>query len=217
MITIRHEKKVYIELIFVSYDDYTYWINWTFVLIIRKSNTNLLPWQMCSTSWIYRINMWINCFSAALTIFYAMNAIVTHNEILEQCAGMKIINSISQFSFHFLFWMHTSKWLLALKVVFFAERDIFPGEEITYDYHFNNEDEGKKIPCYCNSKNCRRYMNWMWHMWIIWYVTCLTPMGILTCWTLCSAYDTYKYFFSASQSGKGESKVPRCEQVLCEV
>ncbi|KAK7320672.1 hypothetical protein VNO77_30365 [Canavalia gladiata] len=45
------------------------------------------------------------------------------------------------------------------KVVFFAERDIFPGEEITYDYHFNHEDEGKKIPCYCNSRNCRRYMN----------------------------------------------------------
>ncbi|XP_061376429.1 uncharacterized protein LOC133318449 isoform X2 [Gastrolobium bilobum] len=45
------------------------------------------------------------------------------------------------------------------KVVFFAERDIFPGEEITYDYHFNHEDEGKKIPCYCNSKNCRRYLN----------------------------------------------------------
>ncbi|XP_014504418.1 uncharacterized protein LOC106764634 isoform X4 [Vigna radiata var. radiata] len=44
------------------------------------------------------------------------------------------------------------------KVVFFAERDIFPGEEITYDYHFNHEDEGK-IPCYCYSKNCRRYMN----------------------------------------------------------
>ncbi|KAI4316365.1 hypothetical protein L6164_024351 [Bauhinia variegata] len=45
------------------------------------------------------------------------------------------------------------------KVVFFAERDIFPGEEITYDYHFNHEDEGKKLPCYCNSKNCRRYLN----------------------------------------------------------
>ncbi|XP_028208547.1 uncharacterized protein LOC114391790 isoform X1 [Glycine soja] len=44
------------------------------------------------------------------------------------------------------------------KVVFLAERDIFPGEEITYDYHFNHEDEGK-IPCYCYSKNCRRYMN----------------------------------------------------------
>ncbi|KAA3458046.1 SET domain-containing protein/PHD_2 domain-containing protein/zf-HC5HC2H_2 domain-containing protein [Gossypium australe] len=26
-------------------------------------------------------------------------------------------------------------------VVFFAERDIYPGEEITYDYHFNHEDE----------------------------------------------------------------------------
>ncbi|XP_042989287.1 uncharacterized protein LOC122316660 isoform X3 [Carya illinoinensis] len=45
------------------------------------------------------------------------------------------------------------------KVVFFAERDIFPGEEITYDYHFNHEDEGKKIPCFCSSKNCRRYLN----------------------------------------------------------
>lgn len=45
------------------------------------------------------------------------------------------------------------------KVVFFAERDIYPGEEITYDYHFNHEDEGKKIPCLCNAKNCRRYLN----------------------------------------------------------
>lgn len=45
------------------------------------------------------------------------------------------------------------------QVVFFAERDIFPGEEVTYDYHFNHEDEGKKIPCFCNSKNCRRYLN----------------------------------------------------------
>ncbi|XP_057524340.1 uncharacterized protein LOC130804052 isoform X2 [Amaranthus tricolor] len=45
------------------------------------------------------------------------------------------------------------------KVVFFAQRDINPGEEITYDYHFNHEDEGKKIPCFCNSKNCRRYLN----------------------------------------------------------
>ncbi|KAK4729745.1 hypothetical protein R3W88_022733 [Solanum pinnatisectum] len=45
------------------------------------------------------------------------------------------------------------------KVVFFAERDIYPGEEITYDYNFNHEDEGEKIPCYCNSKNCRLYLN----------------------------------------------------------
>ncbi|KAK6162125.1 hypothetical protein DH2020_001966 [Rehmannia glutinosa] len=45
------------------------------------------------------------------------------------------------------------------KVIFFAQRDIYPGEEITYDYHFNHEDEGEKIACYCNSKNCRRYLN----------------------------------------------------------
>ncbi|GFQ00432.1 histone-lysine n-methyltransferase h3 lysine-4 specific [Phtheirospermum japonicum] len=43
------------------------------------------------------------------------------------------------------------------KVVFFAERDIYPGEEITYDYHFNHE--GEKIPCYCKSKNCRHFLN----------------------------------------------------------
>ncbi|XP_057850333.2 uncharacterized protein LOC131060909 isoform X1 [Cryptomeria japonica] len=45
------------------------------------------------------------------------------------------------------------------KVVFFAERDINAGEEITYDYHFNHEDDGMKIPCFCNSRNCRRYLN----------------------------------------------------------
>lgn len=45
------------------------------------------------------------------------------------------------------------------KVVFFAVRDINAGEEITYDYHFNHEDDGKKIPCFCNSRTCRRYLN----------------------------------------------------------
>lgn len=54
---------------------------------------------------------------------------------------------------------HELHLILGLQVVFFAERDIYPGEEITYDYHFNHEDEGKKIPCFCNSKNCRRYLN----------------------------------------------------------
>ncbi|XP_062199450.1 uncharacterized protein LOC133901928 isoform X2 [Phragmites australis] len=45
------------------------------------------------------------------------------------------------------------------KVVFFAERHINPGEEITYDYHFNREDEGQRIPCFCRSRYCRRYLN----------------------------------------------------------
>ncbi|TKW34586.1 hypothetical protein SEVIR_2G315100v4 [Setaria viridis] len=45
------------------------------------------------------------------------------------------------------------------KVMFFAERHINPGEEITYDYHFNREDEGQRIPCFCRSRYCRRYLN----------------------------------------------------------
>ncbi|CAN6218692.1 unnamed protein product [Urochloa humidicola] len=45
------------------------------------------------------------------------------------------------------------------KVMFYAERHINPGEEITYDYHFNREDEGQRIPCFCRSRYCRRYLN----------------------------------------------------------
>lgn len=45
------------------------------------------------------------------------------------------------------------------EVIFFAKRDISAGEEITYDYHFNREDEEMKIPCSCNSINCRRSLN----------------------------------------------------------
>ena len=52
-------------------------------------------------------------------------------------------------------WLHY--WYV--QVMFFAERDINPGEEITYDYHFNREDDGQRIPCFCRSKYCRRYLN----------------------------------------------------------
>ncbi|KAJ7523080.1 hypothetical protein O6H91_18G036600 [Diphasiastrum complanatum] len=45
------------------------------------------------------------------------------------------------------------------KVVFFAERDINAGEEITYDYHFNYEKDGDKIPCLCGSEKCRKFLN----------------------------------------------------------
>ncbi|XP_060673473.1 uncharacterized protein LOC107421144 isoform X3 [Ziziphus jujuba] len=41
------------------------------------------------------------------------------------------------------------------KVVFFAERDIFPGEEVTYDYHFNHEDEVAIYLEICHSKVIR--------------------------------------------------------------
>jgi SET domain-containing protein len=32
-----------------------------------------------------------------------------------------------------------------MQVVFIAMRDINPGEEITYDYHFNPGNEGEKM------------------------------------------------------------------------
>lgn len=44
------------------------------------------------------------------------------------------------------------------KVVLFAERDIYAGEEITYDYKFSYERESK-IQCFCNAYNCRGYIN----------------------------------------------------------
>ncbi|CAO3590949.1 unnamed protein product [Absidia cylindrospora] len=43
------------------------------------------------------------------------------------------------------------------KIVIYANRDIEPGEEITYDYKFPREDD--KIPCLCGSKFCKRTLN----------------------------------------------------------
>ncbi|GIY02390.1 hypothetical protein CEXT_389511 [Caerostris extrusa] len=42
-------------------------------------------------------------------------------------------------------------------IVIFALRRIIKGEELTYDYKFPFEDE--KIPCHCNSRRCRKYLN----------------------------------------------------------
>ena len=44
------------------------------------------------------------------------------------------------------------------KILFFAKRDIVPGEEITYDYKFQYED--KELVCLCGSKHCTGRMNW---------------------------------------------------------
>ncbi|KAI8976771.1 hypothetical protein BDB01DRAFT_802507 [Pilobolus umbonatus] len=43
------------------------------------------------------------------------------------------------------------------KIVIYANRDIEPGEEITYDYKFPIESE--KIPCLCGSKFCKGTLN----------------------------------------------------------
>ena len=43
------------------------------------------------------------------------------------------------------------------KIIFFANQDIKPGEEITYDYKFQYED--KELVCLCGSKHCNGRMN----------------------------------------------------------
>lgn len=45
------------------------------------------------------------------------------------------------------------------KIVFYSKRLIRAGEEITYDYKFNTEDEGNKILCLCGAPTCRKFLN----------------------------------------------------------
>uniref|UniRef100_A0A8C6TPZ9 Post-SET domain-containing protein n=1 Tax=Neogobius melanostomus TaxID=47308 RepID=A0A8C6TPZ9_9GOBI len=33
------------------------------------------------------------------------------------------------------------------------------GEELSYDYKFDFEDDQHKIPCHCGAVNCRKWMN----------------------------------------------------------
>lgn len=42
-------------------------------------------------------------------------------------------------------------------IVIFALRDICCGEELTYDYKFPFEEV--KMPCFCNARRCRKYLN----------------------------------------------------------
>lgn len=44
-------------------------------------------------------------------------------------------------------------------IVIFALRNIYPGEELTYDYKFQRESIEEKLTCNCGSKKCRKYMN----------------------------------------------------------
>ncbi|RKP20375.1 hypothetical protein ROZALSC1DRAFT_12773 [Rozella allomycis CSF55] len=43
------------------------------------------------------------------------------------------------------------------KVIIYASKNIYLGDELTYDYKFAIEDE--KIPCNCGAPNCRKFMN----------------------------------------------------------
>merc|ERR1739838_84586 len=45
------------------------------------------------------------------------------------------------------------------KIVIISIRKIPKGEELTYDYQFDFEDDQHKIPCHCGAWNCRKWMN----------------------------------------------------------
>ena len=45
-----------------------------------------------------------------------------------------------------------------LHIIIFANRRIARGEELSYDYKFDFEDDNK-IPCLCGAKNCVKWMN----------------------------------------------------------
>ncbi|XP_034445428.1 histone-lysine N-methyltransferase 2D isoform X4 [Hippoglossus hippoglossus] len=45
------------------------------------------------------------------------------------------------------------------KIIIISSRRIPKGEELTYDYQFDFEDDQNKIPCHCGAWNCRKWMN----------------------------------------------------------
>ncbi|RNA40288.1 Histone-lysine N-methyltransferase trr [Brachionus plicatilis] len=45
------------------------------------------------------------------------------------------------------------------KIIIIANKKILKGEELTYDYQFEFEDESSKIQCLCGSANCKKWMN----------------------------------------------------------
>jgi SET domain-containing protein len=49
-------------------------------------------------------------------------------------------------------------WVIS-QVIFFAKRDIYAGEEVTYDYKFNYDEVDDKIPCFCGTPECRGTLN----------------------------------------------------------
>lgn len=44
------------------------------------------------------------------------------------------------------------------KIMFYALRDIQPGEELTFDYAISEEENSWRMRCHCGSKKCRGYM-----------------------------------------------------------
>ncbi|KAE8595665.1 hypothetical protein XENTR_v10015836 [Xenopus tropicalis] len=45
------------------------------------------------------------------------------------------------------------------RIIISSNRRIQKGEELSYDYKFDFEDDQHKIPCHCGAVNCRKWMN----------------------------------------------------------
>ena len=45
-----------------------------------------------------------------------------------------------------------------LKIWVYAMKNIKKGEELSYDYGFNYDEDYKAYPCKCGAKNCARYL-----------------------------------------------------------
>ena len=51
------------------------------------------------------------------------------------------------------------------RIVLYSKERIEQGEEITYDYKFEyEEDRANAIPCCCGSKRCSGFLNWAPHL-----------------------------------------------------
>uniref|UniRef100_A0A8C4WYT2 [histone H3]-lysine(4) N-methyltransferase n=1 Tax=Eptatretus burgeri TaxID=7764 RepID=A0A8C4WYT2_EPTBU len=45
------------------------------------------------------------------------------------------------------------------KIIIISSHKIQKGEELTYDYKFDSDQDRHKIPCLCRAQNCRKWMN----------------------------------------------------------
>lgn len=45
------------------------------------------------------------------------------------------------------------------RLLFITKTDIFPGQELTYDYRFERDEGPNRIPCQCGAPKCRGFMN----------------------------------------------------------